>query len=122
MLKKKNTSLIISYVILIVLAFIMIYPLLWMVGASFKSNDEIFSTVGLLPKHPVFGAFAAGWEGTGRYGFSTYLYGLMLYETGFEFFHMGYASALSWILFAIIIAFTLVIFKFSELHVHYGDE
>ena len=60
MLKKKNTSLIISYVILIVLAFIMIYPLLWMVGASFKSNDEIFSTVGLLPKHPVFGAFAAG--------------------------------------------------------------
>ena len=73
MLKKKNTSLIISYVILIVLAFIMIYPLLWMVGASFKSNDEIFSTVGLLPKHPVFGAFAAGWEGTGRYGFSTYL-------------------------------------------------
>ncbi len=53
---------------------------------------------------------------------STYLYGLMLYETGFEFFHMGYASALSWILFAIIIAFTLVIFKFSELHVHYGDE
>ena len=73
MLKKKNTSLIISDVILIVLAFIMIYPLLWMVGASFKSNDEIFSTVGLLPKHPVFGAFAAGWEGTGRYGFSTYL-------------------------------------------------
>ena len=73
MLKKKNTSLIISYVILIVLAYVMIYPLLWMVGASFKSNAEIFSTVGLLPKEPVFGAFKAGWEGTGRYGFSTYL-------------------------------------------------
>ena len=53
---------------------------------------------------------------------STYLYGLMLYETGFEFFHMGYASALSWILFAIIMVFTILIFKFSELHVHYGDD
>ena len=73
MLKKKHSSLIISYVILIVLAYIMIYPLLWMVGASFKSNAEIFSTVGLLPKEPVFGAFKAGWEGTGRYGFGTYL-------------------------------------------------
>ena len=73
MLKKKHSTLIISYVILIVLAYVMIYPLLWMVGASFKSNAEIFSTVGLLPKEPVFGAFKAGWEGTGRYGFSTYL-------------------------------------------------
>lgn len=73
MLKKKHSSLIISYVILIVLAYVMIYPLLWMVGASFKSNAEIFSTVGLLPNEPVFGAFKAGWEGTGRYGFSTYL-------------------------------------------------
>ena len=52
MLKKKHSSLIISYVILIVLAYVMIYPLLWMVGASFKSNAEIFSTVGLLPKEP----------------------------------------------------------------------
>ena len=73
MLKKKNSALIVSYIILIVLAYVMIYPLLWMVGASFKSNAEIFSTVGLLPKEPVFGAFKAGWEGTGRYGFSTYL-------------------------------------------------
>ena len=73
MLKKKNSALIVSYIILIVLAYVMIYPLLWMVGASFKSNAEIFSTVGLLPKEPVFGAFKAGLEGTGRYGFSTYL-------------------------------------------------
>ncbi len=52
---------------------------------------------------------------------STYLYGLMLYEEGFQFFHMGYASALSWILFVIIMAFTLLVFRFSSMHVHYGD-
>lgn len=44
-----------------------------MVGASFKSNDEIFTTVGILPKEPVFGAFSAGWNGVGNVGFSTFL-------------------------------------------------
>lgn len=51
----------------------MIYPLLWMIGASFKTNQEMFGTVGILPKDPVFGAFSAGWHGTGQYGFSTFL-------------------------------------------------
>lgn len=53
---------------------------------------------------------------------STYLYGLMLYEQGFRFFHMGYASALSWILFIIIMAFTSLTFRSSESWVHYGDK
>ncbi len=77
---KKATPIlrIISYVFLILLAYFMIYPLLWMIGASFKSNSEIFGTLGLLPKHPVFGAFSAGWKGTGQYGFSTFLYNTFL--------------------------------------------
>ena len=75
---KKSVSRIISYIFLIVLAYIMVYPLLWMVGASFKSNQEIFGTLGLLPKSPVFGAFGAGWTGTGQYGFSTFLYNTFL--------------------------------------------
>ncbi|AEC02420.1 carbohydrate ABC transporter permease [Parasphaerochaeta coccoides] len=52
---------------------------------------------------------------------STYLYGLMLYDHGFKFFRMGYASALSWILFAIILFFTGLTFKSSDSWVHYGD-
>lgn len=52
---------------------------------------------------------------------STYLYGLMLYDKGFKFFKMGYASALSWILFAIIIGLSALTFKSSESWVHYGD-
>lgn len=52
---------------------------------------------------------------------STYLYGLMLYEQGFKFFRMGYASALSWILFAIILFFTGLSFRSSQSWVHYGD-
>jgi oligogalacturonide transport system permease protein len=53
---------------------------------------------------------------------STYLYGMMLYEQGFRFFKMGYASALSWILFAIIFVFTSLTFRSSSSWVHYGDK
>jgi oligogalacturonide transport system permease protein len=52
---------------------------------------------------------------------STYLYGLFLYDQGFKFFRMGYASALSWILFGIIFIFTSLTFRSSASWVHYGD-
>lgn len=73
MRKRKLLSLSVSYALLILLAIVMIYPLIWMVGAAFKSNEEIFGTLGILPKNPVYGAFKAGWKGTGQYGFSTFL-------------------------------------------------
>lgn len=44
---------------------------------------------------------------------ATYLYGLLLYDNAFRLFKMGYASALSWILFVIIIIITLVLFRTS---------
>ena len=52
---------------------------------------------------------------------STYLYAVKLYEEGFLFFRMGYASALSWVLFVTILALTLLIFKTSGRWVFYGD-
>lgn len=51
---------------------------------------------------------------------STYLYGLKLYEEGFRYNKMGYASALSWILFVIILVLTCLAFKHSG-WVHYED-
>ena len=38
------------YLILAVIGIIMLYPLLWLFGASFKSNDEIFTTIWFIPK------------------------------------------------------------------------
>lgn len=52
---------------------------------------------------------------------STYLYVMKLYDEGFQFFKLGYASALSWVLFAIIIVATSVAFKSSGTWVHYAD-
>ncbi len=52
---------------------------------------------------------------------STYLYAMKLYDEAFVFNKMGYASALSWILFIIILILTLLIFKSSNSWVHYED-
>jgi oligogalacturonide transport system permease protein len=52
---------------------------------------------------------------------STYLYGLLIYQNGFQFFKMGYASAQSWVLFIIIMLFTIITFKSSSSWVYYED-
>lgn len=52
---------------------------------------------------------------------STYLYALKLYDEAFKYFKMGYASALSWVLFVIILIFTAIFFRFSEAATYYED-
>lgn len=42
----------IRYVILLGVGVFMVYPLLWMVSATFKDNNEIFSTLNLIPSRP----------------------------------------------------------------------
>jgi oligogalacturonide transport system permease protein len=64
---------IIGYALLLLLGYLMIYPLFWMFGASFKTNAEIFGSINILPKEPVFDAFANGWKGSGQYSFGTFL-------------------------------------------------
>ncbi|MCR4587945.1 MAG: sugar ABC transporter permease [Lachnospiraceae bacterium] len=53
---------------------------------------------------------------------STYMLGLKLYNDGFLFMKMGYASATSWVIFALVLVFTLVLFGTSKYWVFYGDE
>jgi len=49
-------------------------------------------------------------------------YVLYLYRNAFEYFKMGYASALAWILFIIIITLTLFQFKLAGKWVYYGGQ
>lgn len=53
---------------------------------------------------------------------STYMLGLKLYNDGFLYFKMGYASATSWIIFMLIVGVTGILFASSKLWVFYGDE
>jgi multiple sugar transport system permease protein len=46
---------------LVVLLVIVLYPLVWMVGTSFKPQDEIMSTVSAIPKTFTPGNYPDGW-------------------------------------------------------------
>ncbi|WP_083988923.1 carbohydrate ABC transporter permease [Devosia geojensis] len=59
--------------------------------------------------------------GTGGPIDSTLFYTLYLYQEGFAFFRMGYASALAWFLLIIIAAFTALTFLSAKYWVHYDD-
>lgn len=52
---------------------------------------------------------------------ATLFYMLHLYNNAFRYFKMGYASAMSWVLFFLIVAFTVVQFRLSRLWV-YAEE
>jgi len=47
---------------------------------------------------------------------------LYLFENAFRFYRMGYASAIAWVLFLIILGFTLIVLKSSALWVFYETE
>ena len=47
---------------------------------------------------------------------------LYLYRNAFQYFRMGYASAIAWVLFVYILILTLIVFRSSALWVHYQGE
>ena len=54
--------------------------------------------------------------------YSTYFYVYYLYQNAFKYFNIGYASAMAWVLFFIILLFTALIFKSSAVWVYYESE
>lgn len=69
---------IITYILLLSVSVIMIYPLFWLVGASFKSNEEIFSSIGIIPQNFDFSVFKTAWRTVtpytmGHYFFNTFM-------------------------------------------------
>jgi multiple sugar transport system permease protein len=53
---------------------------------------------------------------------STMFYSLYLFNRAWRYLDMGYASAMAWILFIIIVAITALLFKFQKSWVHYGGQ
>lgn len=67
----------IRYTILILGLFIMIYPIIWLIGASFKTNAEIFSSINFLPNWNTvreigFTPYIEGWNTSTEFTFATY--------------------------------------------------
>lgn len=47
--KHRTAKLVRDYLIIFVIGAVLLYPIIWMFFASFKSNDEIFGSIRLLP-------------------------------------------------------------------------
>ena len=61
-------------------------------------------------------------NGSGNPARSTLFYNLYLYQNAFKYFHMGYASTMAWVLFIIVLGFTLLIFRSSDAWVYYEGQ
>lgn len=67
----------------------------------------------------VGGSTSTGGPSLGYPQGSTLFYGIWLYQQGFQNFHYGYASAMAWMLFLIILVCTLVLIRSSNRWVFY---
>lgn len=52
---------------------------------------------------------------------STLFYSVYLYQNGFQFLKMGYASAMAWILFVVILICTIVLLRVSSRFTYYSE-
>jgi multiple sugar transport system permease protein len=60
--------------------------------------------------------------GTGEPGGTTLFYNLYIYKTFFTFQNMSYGATLAWLLFAISLFVTLLLFRSSRRWVYYAGE
>lgn len=58
-------------------------------------------------------------KGTGAPMDGTLLYSLYLFQHGFQFFNMGYASAMAWVMLIVVSILTALLFFTSKYWVHY---
>lgn len=66
-----------SYLLLILLGFVMVYPLIWLFVSSFKTNQDIFGSSKLFADTYVWNSYSLGWAGTGQYGFQDFFLNTM---------------------------------------------
>ncbi len=60
------------YAVLIAVAIVMLYPMVWLFGASFKSNAEIHSSIGFIPSSFSMQPYVNGWTTGTEYNMGHY--------------------------------------------------
>jgi oligogalacturonide transport system permease protein len=70
--RRERLNALVRYLVLGLVGLVMLYPMIWLVGASFKSNTEIFTEMGFWPSRLDFTAYAKGWKTSTEYTFATY--------------------------------------------------
>lgn len=60
---RKRAMTVLSHVLLISASILMLYPLLWMLAASFRPENEIFTSASLIPSSFSIDSYFRGWNG-----------------------------------------------------------
>lgn len=61
----KTFSTAMKYLVLILVGVFMVYPLLWMLGSTFKGNQEIFSGIHIIPRSPTLAGYENAFKSYG---------------------------------------------------------
>lgn len=70
--RKRKIHSTVKFILILIFALAILYPLFWMVSSSFKPEANIFKDLGLIPKEFTLENYFIGWESNGRVTFSTY--------------------------------------------------
>jgi multiple sugar transport system permease protein len=76
--------------------------------------------IGIIAALKVFALAVLATQGGPNY--ATWFFNLHLYNNAFQFFEMGYASALAWIFFLLVVTLTFLNVRWSRNWVHYEGE
>lgn len=96
---------------------------IWHITIPMISPVILFNVItGLIGAFQYFTEVHVMTGGSGSPAGSTMMMSIYLWQTAFRFFNMGYASAQAWVLFLIIVIFTVILFKVSGRVVYYGGK
>ena len=96
---------------------------LWNITVPMVSPITLFNLItGVIA---MFQYFAQAYVFRGSHGLgyplnSTLFYSVYLYQNGFLYFKMGYASAMAWVLFIVILICTMLLLKVSDRFTYYA--
>jgi multiple sugar transport system permease protein len=96
---------------------------LWHITIPMVSPITLFNLItGMIGMFQYFAQayVVGGGDSLGRPLDSTLFYSVYLYQNAFLFLKMGYASAMAWILFVIILIFTLLLLRVSDRFTYYA--
>lgn len=66
---------------LLTFAFIMLYPVLWMIASSFRPENEIFGTISVIPRTVTLDNYISGWNFYGDMKFSVFFVNSFIIST-----------------------------------------
>lgn len=76
--RQEAISAAVRYSLLLIVGLVMLYPLIWLVGASFKTNSEIFANPGFFPSEPTLNGYIEGWKTSTPYSFGHFFWNTFL--------------------------------------------